>query len=118
MLYTNMLALSLLQLSYFLIAPLAALGAVLVNTTLNATPSDELDTPSPVCVENTQHPTWGVSLDQFDVSLCQHAVELITSKLAGDLYMSYDFYSRQVYPSGPGPPGHLAWPLAQGAGAG
>ena len=118
MLPTNMLALSLLRFSYFLIAPLAALGAILINTTLNVAPSDDLDKSSPVCVNNTKHSTWGLTLEEFNVSVCQQTVELINSKLAGDLYMSYDFYSRQVYPSGPGSAGHLTWPLAQGAGAG
>ena len=109
-----------LALSFSLFALSRALGTILINSTLNVTLSDQLVRPSDitVCVNNTQHPTWGIELDQFDYRICQDTVRLITSRLGGDLYTSYDFYSRQIYPSGPGTSEHSAWPLAQGAGSG
>ena len=119
MLQPNMLPLSLLQLSFLLTAPHPTLGATFINSTLNAAPSGSVEAvfpiykPSPVCVDNAQHPTWGLTLEQFDFSLCQRAVELITSRTEGDRYTSYDFFSRQVFPNG-----HEGWPLAQGSGAG
>ena len=109
-----------LQLSLsFAVLP-GALGAILLDSTFNASLSDNLDKPPDVtvCVNNTKHPTWGPTLDEFDFNTCQNAVGLIASKLEGKVYNSYDFYSRQVYPSGPGAAGYETWPLAQGAGVG
>ena len=98
----------------------ASLCLTLVNTTLNATPSDRLDRPPDmtVCVNNIQHQTWGGSLEDFHVGNCRRAVELIAEKVKDRTYTSYDFYSRQVYPSGPGTVGYEAWPLPQGASSG
>ena len=96
-------------------------GAILVNSSLNATPGDGLDLSpdATVCVNNAQHPTWvSPTLDRFDLDTCQTAVDLFMSKVEGKLYNSYDFYSRQVYPSGPVVIGYEAWPLAQGASSG
>ena len=109
----------LLRLSYSLIAPPPALGLIVVNSTLNAAPNDSLgavvhkSNPTPVCVNNVQHSTWGPTLDEFDFSTCRQALELVTSKLDGHNYKSWDFYSKQVFPHG-----HEGWPLAQGATAG
>ncbi len=121
MLYQKMLQPPIwLGLSCSLFALPRALGTTLINSTLNSTLNDKLDSPSDiaVCVNNTQHPTWGVELDQFDYSTCKHAVGIIASRLGTNLYSSFDFYSRQVYPSGPGGTWYEAWPLAQGASAG
>lgn len=119
MLCPDLLQLSLLLgLSYSLSALPRTLGAILINSTLDTISGDSLDKPSPVCVNNTQHPTWGLTLEAFDFSTCQHTIELIASRLGGNIYKSYDFYSRQVFPSGPGFVGYEAWPLPQGAGAG
>lgn len=113
-----MLQLLVLGFAYSLIALPSSLGVFLINPTFNATSSDELDKPSPVCVNNAVHPTWGLTLEQFDFTNCRTAIDFFASKLEGNVYISHDFYSRQVYPSGPGAVGHEAWPLAQGAGAG
>lgn len=120
MLRPNMLPLSfLLRLSYLLIAPPPTLGSIVVNSTHNAAQSDSLgagvpiSSPTPVCVNAIQHSNWGPTLEEFDYSSCRHAVELITTNLGRDMYKSYDFYSRQLYPAG-----HEGWPLAQGAVAG
>lgn len=114
MLHPNMLQLSFwLGLYYSLLALPPTLDAILINSTLNAVPSGNLDRPSPVCVKNTQHPTWGMTLEQFDFSTCRHAFELIASRLGDSIYTSFDFYSRLAFPTG-----HDGWPLAQGAGAG
>lgn len=114
MLYPNTLQLSfLLGFSYSFLALPSTLGANTINSTLNAASSGSLDETSPVCVDITQHSTWGLTLQEFNFAHCQHAVSLITSRLEGDLYTSYDFYSRQAFPAG-----HQGWPLAQGAGAG
>ena len=115
-----MLHLALLGLYYSLFAMPQTISAILINSTLNAAPSDPLDNvlPVAVCVNNTQHPMWGVSLELFDFSECRRALAHITAKLEGNYYTSYDFYSRRVYPSGPGPIRGEAWPLAQGAGSG
>ena len=119
MLHPNVLPLSLLQWSYLLNALHPTLGAKSINSTLNAAPSDSVEAlfpiykPSPVCVNNTQHPTWGLTLEEFDFSICQHALDLISTKIEGDRYTSYEFFSRQAFPNG-----HVGWPLAQGSGAG
>lgn len=116
-----------LQLSFWLglwysfVALPGTRGAILVNSPLNATPSNGLDVYPDVttCVNNAQHPTWtGPAPDQFDFDTCQNAVNLFNSHVEGRLYTSYDFYSRQVYPSGPVVVGYEAWPLAQGASSG
>ena len=118
MFYPDMLQLFMLGLSFSVFVLPRTLGAILINSTLDVAPSDMFDKPSPVCVNNTQHPTWGVSLEKFDFNYCRQAIQLVASRLDGNVYTSYDFYSRQVHPSGPGPVGYEAWPLAQGAGAG
>lgn len=113
-LYPSMLQLSfLLRLSYLVLVLRTTLGLTLINSTLDAAPSGSLDTFSPVCIDNARYATWGLTLEQFDFSQCQHALELITSNLEGGIYTSWDFYSRQAFPEG-----HEGWPLAQGAGAG
>ena len=96
------------------------LGATLNNLSLNATPIDGFDAPpeSAVCVNNTLHPNWGLSLDLFDSVLCQEAVKIVFEGVEANLYTTYDFYSRQVYPYGPGSTGNEVWPLAQGSGVG
>lgn len=119
MLCPKLLQLSLLlALSYSLSALPRTLGSMVINSTLDTISGDSLDKPSPVCVNNTQHPTWGLTLEAFNFSTCQQTIELIASKLDGRIYNSYDFYSRQVFPSGRGSVGYEAWPLPQGAGAG
>ena len=103
---------------YSLFATPRTLGAVLINSTLSAAPSAGIDSPSPmepVCVNNTRHSTWGPTLELFDFGHCQQAVRSIHSRLEGNIYNSYDFYSVQVYPSGPKRAGHDGWPLATGA---
>ena len=124
MLYVNTLKLSsYLGLLYWLSALPRTLGAILINSTLNATIYDGLDNPpgSNVCVNNTEHPNWGFALHEFDFAVCQHAVGLVTGEIEGKQYIPYDFYSRQVYPAGPTGPGqgvYEQWPLAQGSGTG
>ena len=122
MLYPNMLQLSFwLGVLYSSFALPGTRGAILVNSSLNAPPGDGLDLSpdATVCVNNAQHPTWvSPTLDRFDLDTCQTAVDLFMSKVEGKLYNSYDFYSRQVYPSGPVVIGYEAWPLAQGASSG
>ena len=120
MLRPSMLPLSfLLRLSYSLIPPPPTLGSIVVNSTFSAAPKDSLgavlhsSNPTPVCVDNVQHSTWGPTLGQFDYSKCRQALEIVTSKLDGDKYKSWDFYSKQVFPAG-----REGWPLAQGATAG
>ena len=96
-------------------------GAISVNLSLNATPSGGLDAHSDLimCVDSAQHPSWaGPAQDRFDLEACQQAVNLIFGRVQGKLYNSYDFFSRQVYPSGPAAIGYEAWPLAQGASSG
>ena len=111
-----------LGLSYSLSLLPQTLGATLNNISLNATATaiDGLDAPpeSPVCVNNTLHPNWGLSLEVFDFELCQEGVKIVFEGVEGNLYTTYDFYSRQVYPYGPGTAGNEAWPLAQGSGVG
>lgn len=111
-----------LGLSYSLVASAGTIGATLMNSSLNANPSNRLDTPrereAPVCVNSTQHPMWGLDLDEFDFTTCQHAVELLKPSLASFFYKSFDFYSRRVHPSGLGPAVSDAWPLAQGTATG
>ena len=122
MLYMNMLRLSFwLGYLYTFFALPGTRGAILVNSSLNATPGDGLDGPPDVtvCVDNTQYPTWrGSAEDRFDLDTCQTAVDLFLSQIQGKLYTSYDFYSRQVYPSGLVVIGQETWPLAQGASSG
>ena len=109
----------LLVLFYSLFALSRTRGPIFINSTLDAAPGDELDAPSPpVCVNNTQHQIWGLALQQFDYSTCRNSLGLMTSRLDGNIYTSYDFFSRRVYPSGTFPPGDEGWPLAQGAGSG
>ena len=110
----------LLRLSYLWNAPFPTTGSVVVvnATTLNVAPNDSLGAvapisdPTPVCVNNIQHPSWGPTLGQFDYNTCREAVELVTKKLESDMYKSFVFYSRQVYPIG-----REGWPLAQGGGS-
>lgn len=109
----NMLQMYLLLGLFYSFALPLALGAILINPTLAVNPNGSLNETSPVCVNNTQVSTWGLTLEGFDFSDCQHALELMASRLDGDMYTSYDFYSRQVFAAG-----HEGWPLAQGAGAG
>ena len=119
MLYFNMLQLFWLIFSYsFLVLP-ETLGAV-IDVTPNATLNDRLDGPTYAakCVNNTEHPTWGLELDNFDFHGCQRAVGLLAPRLKDSLYTSYDFFSRQAYPHGPSPTGYEAWALGIGAGAG
>ena len=122
MLYPNMLRLSFwLGFLYSFFALPGTRGAILVNSSLNATPGDGLDGPPDltVCVDNAQYPTWtGPAEDRFDMDTCQTAVDLFLSQVEGKLYTSYDFYSRQVYPSGLVVIGQETWPLAQGASSG
>lgn len=113
-----MLQVSLLGLTCSFFALPRTGGAFFINSTLDVAPSDSLNKPTPVCVNITEHPDWGPTLDVFDFDICQHAIQLIRPKVEGNIYTSYDFYSRQVYPDGPGPVGYKAWPLAQGAGVG
>ena len=119
MLYLNMLKLFWLIVSYSFFVLAGTLGAV-IDVTLNATSSDWLYTPTYAakCVDNTEHPTWGLDLDEFGFSGCQRAVGLLATRLEDKLYSSYDFFSRQVYPHGPGRTGYEAWALGIGAGAG
>lgn len=108
----------LLRLSYLLIAPPRTHGSIVVNSTLSAAPNDSLgaavlsSNPTPVCVDNVQHPTWGPTLGQFDSSTCRQALELTSNKLEREKYKSWDFFSKQAFPAG-----HDGWPLAQGSGA-
>ena len=122
MLYPNMLQLSCwLGFWYSFFALPGTRGAILVNSSLNATTSDGLDEHADVtvCVNPAQHSAWtDPGEDRFDVNSCQTAIDLFVAKVEGKLYTSYDFYSRQVYPSGPGAVGYEAWPLAQGASSG
>ena len=122
MFYPNMLQLSFwLGFLYSFFALPGTRGAIFVNSSLKATPSDGLDGPSDVtvCVNNAQHPTWrGSASDRFDLENCQIAVDLFLDQVKDNLYTSYDFFSRQVYPSGPAAIGYEAWPLAQGASSG
>ena len=118
---TEMLQLSFLLgffLSFFALP--GQIRAIFINSSLNETPSDGFDgaPPGAVCVNNTQHPTWGPTLDRFDSDTCQNSVDLFAAHVKGNYYASYDFYSRQVYPAGFGPIGYEAWPLAQGASSG
>ena len=119
MLYLNMLQLSFwLGLLYSFFALPGTRGAIFVNSSLNANQRDGLDGPPDVtvCVNDAQYPTWrGSAPDRFDIKACQDAVNLVISLVEGKLYLSYDFYSRQVYPSGLAASGFEAWPLAQGA---
>ena len=109
----------LLHLSYSLIAPPPTLGSIVVNSTFSAAPNDSLgaavhnSNPDPVCVDSVQHSTWGPTLGQIDFSTCRQALELVTNSLDEHKYESWDFYSKQVFPTG-----HDGWPLAQGAIAG
>ena len=106
---------------YFFFALPGTRGAILVNSSFNATPDDGLDglPDVTVCVNNTQHPTWVGSVpDQFNLNTCQKTVNLFLEKVEGNLYTSYDFYSRQAFPSGLVVIGHETWPLAQGASSG
>ena len=122
MLYLNMLRMSfwLGFLYSFFVLP-GTRGAILVSSSLNATPGDGLDGPPDVtvCVDNAQYPTWmGPAEDRFDLDTCQIAVDLFLARIEDKLYTSYDFFSRQVYPSGPAAIGYEAWPLPQGASSG
>lgn len=98
------------------------MSVILVNSSLNATQGDGLDwsPEATVCVNDAQHPTWrGPAPDQFDIETCRNAVNLIVSKVEGKLYLTYDFYSHRVYPSGPpAARGYDAWSLSQGASSG
>lgn len=119
--YPNMLRLCFwFGLSYSLVASAGTIGATLINSSLIANPNTRLDSPrereAPVCVDNAQHPKWGVDLDGFAFATCQHAVELLKPSIASFLYNSYDFYSRRVYPAGIGAAD--AWPLVQGTATG
>ena len=119
MLCPNMLQLSLwLGLSYCFLALPGSMGATLslFNSSLNATSYNGLDRPLTMCVNNTVHPTWGQTLEEFDLDTCERAFDLFAEKVKGRLYTSYDFYSRQVYPYGPAE--IIAWPLVQGASTG
>ena len=122
MLYPNMLRMSFwLGFLYSFFALPGTRGVIFVNSSLNATAGDGLDGPPDVtvCVDNAQHPTWrGSAEDQFDLDTCQVAVDLFLSQVGGKLYTSYDFFSRQFYPSGPAAIGYEAWPLPQGASSG
>lgn len=123
MIYPNMLQLCFwFGSSYSLFASAGTIGATLINSSLNANPNNRLDRPqereAPVCVDNTRHPMWGLTHEEFDFTTCQHSVELLRPEIASFLYHSYDFYSRQVYPSGIGPTLSGAWPLVQGTATG
>ena len=110
-----------LGLSYSLSPLPRTRGATLIDPSINATLTNGLDVPpSPaMCINNTVHPNWGLNLDVFDFDVCQEALQIIASKVENKFYISYDFYSRQVYPYGPGTAaGDEAWPLAQGASVG
>ena len=87
------------------------LDAIFIDSSLNATPSGSLNASPPVCVDNKRHSEWGLTLDMFGIAPCRHALDLIIAKLEGDIYTSYDFYSRLAFPGG-----HEGWPLAQGSG--
>ena len=114
MLHLNILQLLfLLGLCYWSIALPPTLGAVLVDSSLNAAPSDSLNASPPVCVDTKRHSNWGLTLDLFGTDPCRHALDLIIARLERDLYRSYEFYSRLAFPGG-----HEGWPLAQGSGAG
>ena len=114
-----MLHLNKLQLLFFLglcywsnALPLT-LGAIFVNSSLNAAPIGSLNASPPVCVDNKRHSNWGLTLDMFGTATCRHALDLIITQLEKDVYTSYDFYSRLAFPGG-----HEGWPLAQGSGTG
>ena len=123
MLYLNMLQLSFWLGFWYSFFALPGTGSViLVNSSLDATKGDGLDRPPEVtvCVNDAEHPTWrGPASDQFNIETCRSAVNLILSKVEGKLYLVYDFYSHQVYPSGPAAArGFEAWSLSQGASSG
>ena len=123
MLYLNMLQLSFwLGLWYCFFALPGTGRVILVNSSLDTIQGDGLDRPPEVtvCVNDAEHPTWrSPAPDRFDTETCRNAVNLIDSKVEGKLYLVYDFYSRQVYPSGPAAArGFDAWSLAQGASSG
>ena len=114
MLHLNSLQLPfLLGLYYWSIALPPTLGALLIDSPLNAAPSGTLNASSPVCVDNKRHSDWGLTHDQFEAASCRAALDLTISKLDGDMYRSYEFYSRLAFPGG-----HEGWPLAQGSGVG
>ena len=89
------------------------LGDVFIDSSLNEAPSGSLNASLPVCVDNKRHSNWGSTLDMFGTASCRHAMNLITAKVEGDAYTSYDFYSRLAFPGG-----HEGWPLVQGSGTG
>ena len=111
---------NILQLSFFLglchwsnaLSPTP--GAVFIDSSLNTAPSGSLNASLPVCVDNKRHSNWGgLTPDMFGTASCRHAMDLFIAKVEGDVYTSYDFYSRLAFPGG-----HEGWPLVQGSGTG
>ena len=106
---------------YHLCVPMV-FGATLIST-MPTSPSNvppfmslpSLAAPQPICVNVTEHPTWGSSPGLFAVQDCVDAMNMVMETVRGQSSAIFDFYSQTFIPSHPLPG---SWPLPFGSSKG